>query len=318
MVQNMHQPADTWERLRCTPLAWFDTYDKARQKLPQAEETSDLQSDTERRRKRPMRWEPDETDSEEADCSATTSNQQGSLKRQKTTKAVTESDGSSDEAAVLESPPHPPLIINVPSRSRYYIFYFYLSQVTMSERCAHMRSSLLKKHHGNHAAEIQGMQKELFRVLHTIKAKQVEQSVQLDFIVAKLSQNTQSVEEPSGDMVTEQFNTVEDFLNFDSSLENEEMQKKLKKQWKKCDGGNIYNALQRVLQQLMSDKVAEKFSFQGGKGKRKFCKLRCWPILVGRLCANEDLAATEYKVEKALKSYLAHAKECLDKQQLEK
>ncbi|CAN7941188.1 unnamed protein product [Ixodes hexagonus] len=167
MVKNMHQPADTWERLRCTPLAWFATYDKARQKLPQAEETSDLQSDTERRRKTPMRWEPNETDSEEADYSATTSNQQGSLKRQNTTKAVTESDGNSDEAVVLESPPHPPLIINVPSRVQ--------EGHNVRKMHPHEVKSGLKKHHGNHAAEIQGMQKELFRVLHTIKAKQVEQ-----------------------------------------------------------------------------------------------------------------------------------------------
>ncbi|KAG0439529.1 hypothetical protein HPB47_016613, partial [Ixodes persulcatus] len=69
--------------------------------------------------------------------------------------------------------------------------------------------------------------KELFRLLHMVKAKQEEQSQQLDFIVAKLSQNAQYVEDSSDDIILDTFNTVEDFLSFDNLLESEEMKKKL-------------------------------------------------------------------------------------------
>ncbi|KAM7282403.1 uncharacterized protein ISCGN_002553 [Ixodes scapularis] len=195
-----------------------------------------------------------------------------------------ESDDDWDEAgeSSFEPPPTPPVVINGPPQVQ------------------------------------QGMQKELFRLLHMVKAKQEEQSQQLDFIVGKLSQNAQYVEDSSDGIILDTFNTVEDFLSFDHLLESEEMKKKLKMHWKGCDGKSIYDALQRVLHKLMSDEVAVEFSFQGGKGKRKFCNLRSWTVLLECLLANKGLGATEYKVEKALKSWLAHAKERMEKRQPEK
>ncbi|CAN7977962.1 unnamed protein product [Ixodes persulcatus] len=68
----------------------------------------------------------------------------------------------------------------------------------------------------------------------------------------------------------------------------------------------------------MSDEVAVELSSQEGKGKRKVCNLRSWTVLLECLLTNKGLGATEYKVEKALKSWLAYAKEWMEKRQPEK
>ncbi|CAN7976053.1 unnamed protein product [Ixodes persulcatus] len=290
MVQNVHQPPDSWKRLRCTALDWFESYEKARRKLPRAEETSDLQSDVERRRKKPMRWEPDETDEDDVlvGFCASTSKAHGYLQpRREPLPPAADSDDDWDEAgeSSFEPPPTPPVVINGPPQ----VQQDHSSQKTHKENCrggvkghnAKRRHPYGEKHQSYHAADNQGMQKELFRLLHMVKAKQEEQSQQLDFIVAKLSQNAQYVEDSSDDIILDTFNTVEDFLSFDNLLESEEMKKKLKMHWKGCDGKSIYDALQRVLHKLMSDEVAVEFSFQGGKGKRKFCNLRSWTVLLG-------------------------------------
>ncbi|XP_040064220.1 uncharacterized protein LOC115329471 [Ixodes scapularis] len=327
MVQNVHQPPDSWERLKCTAMDWFESYEKARRKLPRAEDTSDLQSDVERRRKKPMRWETDETDEDDVlvGFCASTSKAHGYLQpRKEPLPPAVESDDEWDEvgASSFEPPPTPPVVINEPPQ----VQQDHSSQKTHKENFrvgvkghnVKRRHPYGEKHQSYHAADNQGMQKELFRLLHMVKAKQEEQSQQLDFIVAKLSQNAQYVEDSSDDIILDTFNMVEDFLSFDNSLESEEMKKKLKMHWKGCDGKSIYDALQRVLHKLMSDEVAVEFSFQGGKGKRKFCNLRSWTVLLECLLANKGLGATEYKVEKALKSWLAHAKERMEKRQPEK
>lgn len=77
-------------------------------------------------------------------------------------------------------------------------------------------------------SSFEGPQRELFRVLHTVRMKQEEHSTQLDLITAMLRQNTQHFEDAVGNTVPMgQFGRLEVFLKFDASLEDDEIKRKL-------------------------------------------------------------------------------------------
>ncbi|XP_064462750.1 uncharacterized protein LOC135373581 [Ornithodoros turicata] len=63
MVKNGVQPDATWIKLTYVELGWFSSYEEARRKLPMAEVTSDLQSDTDLGRGKRKRYRTQENSS---------------------------------------------------------------------------------------------------------------------------------------------------------------------------------------------------------------------------------------------------------------
>ncbi|CAN7937869.1 unnamed protein product, partial [Ixodes hexagonus] len=145
-------------------------------------------------------------------------------------------------------------------------------------------------------------------------------------LLATLLSRTDEEGIPLASEVFGPFDDLEMFLDFDASVANsEERKKQLMLSWAKCGGSSgpdircllgpaRGNMTRRILLSLLSDVVAVNYSLVGGKGKLKFCEPACWKAMKHTVKAKKDLInATDYNVEQAVKSWLAHAKERLEK-----
>ncbi|CAN7994646.1 unnamed protein product, partial [Ixodes pacificus] len=157
--------------------------------------------------------------------------------------------------------------------------------------------------------------KEILRLLHIIQFKLNEHALKLELLTTLVSNSNDENILVSGESFGP-FNELTKFLNFDASVaSSEEKKKRLMVSWGKYGGGGGSSGPDwRILVGLFSDDVAVRYSFKGGKGKRKFNELTCWEIIKETVKAQGKLSgATDYDVEQTVKSWLAHSKERLDK-----
>ncbi|XP_064482785.1 uncharacterized protein LOC135395611 [Ornithodoros turicata] len=139
--------------------------------------------------------------------------------------------------------------------------------------------------------------------------KQEQHTTQLDTLVSLATNSGVAV--PETDDVTEgPYSSLDDFLKFDSSLTSSTTRGKIKRFWSSFGGATVHDTATRILRLLCTDNVVANFSYQGAKGKLKFCELESWAVLRDAVRSNKRLKeTTDFDIEMVVKSWLRHAKE---------
>lgn len=113
-------------------------------------------------------------------------------------------------------------------------------------------------------------------------------------------------EAPAEIMVATPFNQLEAFQEFDATIHGEKAQL-LIKELHGIGGDDAYCMTRRLLEHVLSDTVASKYSWCGQKGKKKFVQLNLKAALFAAIKKNKKIDATDNEIEKAVKSWLRHA-----------
>lgn len=116
---------------------------------------------------------------------------------------------------------------------------------------------------------------QLMRAVHTIEMRCEQQGRQLDAIICKLNSSHQNpARDEDEDVLTQPFQDIEDFEKFDAGLgTNGRMKTSLVHQLAGLGGSAAAPATRRILEAIMSQKVAVQYSWLGQKGKKKFSVL---------------------------------------------
>ncbi|XP_064489025.1 uncharacterized protein LOC135400932 [Ornithodoros turicata] len=110
-------------------------------------------------------------------------------------------------------------------------------------------------------------------------------------------------------VVTEPFHSVELLESFQHHLTNQK-EEQLYRELAVLGGSSVKTAVKRIMCHLFTDDVAEKFSWEGKKGKLVFKELKFPGIIMRAVHANKTLAnATNFEVESEIKGWLRHAKD---------
>ncbi|XP_064465072.1 uncharacterized protein LOC135376492 [Ornithodoros turicata] len=275
MVIKGQTPAQDWRRVECGVLDGFSSYEDARKKLPAAEQTSDLQSDAEPKRV-----------------------------RRKPSRLIHSSSSDSDSGQATLPPP--------PASDSTQGSQLCLSG-SQHFGTTDLRQEFDPSVRHTFATLPRAFENEVLRLLHALRAVQEDHSTQLNDISSALQQRTsQMATEESDD--TKPYAVLERFLDVDSSPNEESEMQKMVAMLQKYGGTNTRDATQRILRALMTDEVATSFSWQGGKGKMKFCDLLCCNAIFRIVMSKRLLKnATRSEVEHNIKSWLRHAKERHDR-----
>ncbi|KAM7288184.1 uncharacterized protein ISCGN_031873 [Ixodes scapularis] len=81
-------------------------------------------------------------------------------------------------------------------------------------------------------------------------------------------------------LLPEPFNDMQEFTSFDETIQ-EATRDQLIANLKSFGGDNVSCNTRRVLEYLMTDNVAQNYSWIGNKGKKKFCELKVKQIITG-------------------------------------
>ncbi|XP_064458910.1 uncharacterized protein LOC135369208 [Ornithodoros turicata] len=150
-------------------------------------------------------------------------------------------------------------------------------------------------------------QKQVLQLLHLVRLTQQRDSAVLHELCAQ--RVTSTAAKPLGALIKQPFASSEDFEQFDSSLSEE--RKLLLAQELVCIGGNdVGHATRNILAYMLTNRVAEEYSWFGQKGKKKFCTLHAPLVIFEAIRMNRKFSgATRTEVECSIKSWLRHAKE---------
>ncbi|XP_067210208.1 uncharacterized protein [Linepithema humile] len=103
--------------------------------------------------------------------------------------------------------------------------------------------------------------------------------------------------------------TIEDLEQFEKSLiEGSINRKELIKQLSQIGGNDVRGVTYNLLRKLMSDKLASKFSYVGGKKKQVFYDLQLRKIIFS-VVRNQFAETTDHYIAEPIKSWLRHANE---------
>ncbi|XP_064462162.1 uncharacterized protein LOC135372484 [Ornithodoros turicata] len=325
------KPQSSWLTYDCTRVFAFDTYDAARRKLAQAEDTSDLCSENElgrgkRKKKRKVQSEEEVED-----------NQLPAFYPDEL------SNSSGDEVCTPtpRSLPTPPQRPPTPPRSAFF--------ATSSKGPAH-GSGNFSGHtatpgstYGNDGAfpsqstslQMHGMypqmgpsatkvttnhqyvprQGRLYQDLQERRHRRCEVAQQ-----QPASRNVHPSSAACSFSHQKELHLLYTFLRFEEELkESSEKRNRLKLFMKFVGGATVGERTFRILSRLLSPAVGKEFSLHGTKGKLKFSDLQTWRVLCYSL-APEDQAKVSSKgtlkeIEKATQSWLRHAPESHRRQQ---
>ncbi|XP_064469694.1 uncharacterized protein LOC135384422 [Ornithodoros turicata] len=105
------------------------------------------------------------------------------------------------------------------------------------------------------------------------------------------------------------FSTPEGLEEFCATLERPQ-KARLARELSTLGGGTVGQATRNMLSYLMTDDVANQYSWFGQKGKKKFAALNFTRVILDALRMNKAFtSASMSEVESAVKSWLRHAKE---------
>ncbi|XP_042147875.1 uncharacterized protein LOC121836764 [Ixodes scapularis] len=107
-------------------------------------------------------------------------------------------------------------------------------------------------------------------------------------------------------LLPEPFNDMQEFTSFDETIQ-EATRDQLIANLKSFGGDNVSCNTRRVLEYLMTDNVAQNYSWIGNKGKKKFCELKVKQIITDAVRSNPKFTATVDDVEREIKKWLQHA-----------
>ncbi|XP_064461844.1 uncharacterized protein LOC135372052 isoform X2 [Ornithodoros turicata] len=173
-----------------------------------------------------------------------------------------------------------------------------------SERGFEAGASLRRAHAApGHAMPEHEFQLQVLRSLNVIRLAVQQQS-------DLLSQLTPPSRDPVGDvqqLVAQPFSRIEDFEQFESTL-TPALEKQFVQELTLLGGATPKAAVKRILEYVMTDQVAEKYSWEGRKGKNVFRDLRLPNIMMRAVHAQKQLSkCTNYDLEKATKDWLRHS-----------
>ncbi|XP_040067732.1 uncharacterized protein LOC115313823 [Ixodes scapularis] len=108
-------------------------------------------------------------------------------------------------------------------------------------------------------------------------------------------------------VVPQPFDTADGLSNFEPDLSASD-EALLVKELIQLGGRNPNTATKRMLAYLLTDKLAAEYSWEGKKGKKKFCKLRICQLMCAAV-NKRFTQSTKDDVEVTTKSWLRHAPE---------
>ncbi|XP_064465436.1 uncharacterized protein LOC135376945 isoform X2 [Ornithodoros turicata] len=108
-------------------------------------------------------------------------------------------------------------------------------------------------------------------------------------------------------VLQEPIDNLEDFKHFDETVE--EVKGQLLSELKGLGGKNVTIATKKILTYIMTDNVAQHYSWVGNKGKEKFCNVNVRPLIVDAARSNKSFVATVDETEAVIKKWLQHARD---------
>lgn len=298
-VRSLNQciDVDTWIPYKLSKIFYTtDDYDKARQKLKQAELTSDLNTDTDesknRKRLRPKKLLDSSSDEEEV----------SKFQRPPKVKlnALENSDNIQTDFISRKKQSHPIVpekIALTPGCSTLNNHSKLNSKenVTPTVRCSTPVSSLVGQ-----------------QVLPQILEKLVRIEVQNEQILNILNKgdinarNNISTHLPPLP-VNLPLQSIEDIQQLEEFLVNKEQFNLLQSYLASMGGNNITTRTNRILRNLLTDNIASSYSFFGRK-KQDFHSLRLTNLIISSVKLGIP-QSTDQEVEDVIKSWLKHAPE---------
>ncbi|KAM7294358.1 uncharacterized protein ISCGN_023864 [Ixodes scapularis] len=285
-----------WQRYEVQVKGLFASYDEARRKLDKSQYTSDLASEDEppqkRRRTPATRWDPtDDT------CSSLWSEDSaGTLPPEVPTdfpQACVASDGCRVESPILSQHgraslrPRQALANPSPHGTPQDGVQAYSGQTPCP---------------GPTALPEREFQGQVLRLLNVIRLSLQQVASTLDALTA--SSEPTAAPNP---VVPQPFDTADGLSNFEADLSASD-EALLVKELIQLGGRNPNTATKRMLAYLLTDKLAAEYSWEGKKGKKKFCKLRICQLMCAAV-NKRFTQSTKDDVEVTTKSWLRHAPE---------
>ncbi|KAL1466868.1 hypothetical protein MTO96_042458 [Rhipicephalus appendiculatus] len=291
------EPGAGWVANNARVLGWYETYERARTKLPLAEMTSDIDTDLDRPRRRRRNRIYDDSSSgdspdEEEPANSTT------LPRAPTPPVRIAHTMGKDHQ-------HPSSVLSKKAKKDH---------VPSQKRYTAASSSSKQEEQACRYSQASPPDSEVLRLLHSIQCRQLQHSSQLNMITAWIASRTSVLDEAETQDI-EIPRTLDAFIQFDDSVaKSKELQKQLKAHWKKFGGISMPDTVKRIMRDMLSDEVASNYSWQGAKGKLHFRETACCQILLEIAAASPHYqSATTSDVEVVIKSWLRHSKERLIK-----
>ncbi|CAN7937872.1 unnamed protein product, partial [Ixodes hexagonus] len=324
-------PQPDWKKFKFVSLGWFDTYEKARSKLPTAEITSDLCSDVEL----------------------------GRGKRKKARRLLSsESEPESGEPYQPPKPPTPPCFKQSKQQTRcdpvdICCSIFHMAILSSSDLLPHKIVSFSGSHcEGNMVLHVRARtdgpsseqandsrrvsreepyprshgwtsrsssqqahtNKGLTFVCWMIRQSQQHQSEQLMLIIDMLRHANGPPNVPLG---RHRFETLQDFLAFEEELAGcDQKRVQLMQHMQIIGGDNAKDKTVRIIRKMLCHEVGAAFTWYGTKKKGAFCNLQFCKVMCACLTANkakEAESVTLKEIEASVMSWLRHAQERLQK-----
>ncbi|XP_064462751.1 uncharacterized protein LOC135373582 [Ornithodoros turicata] len=146
-------------------------------------------------------------------------------------------------------------------------------------------------------------------MIHTIKLTLEHHTALLNLMLAKFA-TAPAEQAPSDDPLAEPFQDLQAFLQFDARYSAQAQRMEMENALMRYGGTDEKDTTKRILSHLMSDTVAQQFSYRGRKGKENFSALNMCKIIIRSVLKNPRAkGVTEAQVEEYIKSWLAHATE---------
>ncbi|XP_064472633.1 uncharacterized protein LOC135387302 [Ornithodoros turicata] len=165
------------------------------------------------------------------------------------------------------------------------------------------------------SADATAFQKRVLSLLHFIRYEVQDHSGLLTRILSKL--DSYKGEEEEEKLFGEPTDSLSDFLEFDKELRvGKQKQVQVRTFLGKFGGRDTADQVARMLSRVLTDNLATEFSWCGARGKQAFKDLAFVDILcesVTSSSAKHKENATFRDVEEAVKSWLRHAKERMDR-----
>ncbi|XP_077545455.1 uncharacterized protein LOC144158449 isoform X2 [Haemaphysalis longicornis] len=153
---------------------------------------------------------------------------------------------------------------------------------------------------------------QMMKALQSIQMRSEQQGKQLDDIKRKLNIDPSPFRDDD-EMLKKPLQDIEEFEKFDAELgTNDSTRARLLREMSGLGGLSVAHATRRILEALMNQQVAVRYSWLGQKGKKKFGLLNVAKLIIKAVKQN-FADATHTEVENVIKTWLRHSGERLKK-----
>ncbi|XP_042144175.1 uncharacterized protein LOC120840882 [Ixodes scapularis] len=284
-------PSKDWKRVLCIPIESFQSFEKARRKLKTAEDTSDLQSETDLGKGKRKRKATRISDSSDSDVPQ---------RRRRQPMPLAGCNAMDDEGS--SGPPTPPPAATLRALKQ--------SSTTFSSipACRNVATKTVSKE-----LEPEGLRRHTLEALHMIRLMLDNLTALMGTVLEALNKHTEEDDDDDCPF-QEPHASYDSFMEFECQLQaSEAMRKKLVHWFAGLGGKTVGATTRRLLEALMTQNVAVNFSWKGQKGKAKFQQLQCVELIYQAVKRNPRITTTRHDIEEVIKTWLRHAAEKLRK-----